>query len=146
MIGVSQPAADDPTPDARDIRARPPDRRTPQMPWPTYPAIYRTAPAHEEGGALLIRDVDGAVRLRDLRDVRRFDLTRVRTGAPGQLRVETVSNSMTIAITNVGSDSNVFNEADNPQEDFTAKDFRTWAGTVLAAIGKTSSGTARRTS
>ena len=33
-----------------DIRARPPDRRTPQMPWPTYPAIYRTAPAHEEGG------------------------------------------------------------------------------------------------
>jgi glutamate synthase (NADPH/NADH) small chain len=33
-----------------DIRPRPPDRRTPQMPWPTYPAIYRTAPAHEEGG------------------------------------------------------------------------------------------------
>jgi glutamate synthase (NADPH/NADH) small chain len=33
-----------------DIRARPPDRRTPEMPWPTYPAIYRTAPAHEEGG------------------------------------------------------------------------------------------------
>ena len=33
-----------------DIRARPPDRRSPQMPWPTYPAIYRTAPAHEEGG------------------------------------------------------------------------------------------------
>jgi glutamate synthase (NADPH/NADH) small chain len=33
-----------------DIRARPPDQRTPQMPWPTYPAIYRMAPAHEEGG------------------------------------------------------------------------------------------------
>jgi glutamate synthase (NADPH) small chain len=33
-----------------DIRARPPDRRTPQMPWPTYPATYWTAPAHEEGG------------------------------------------------------------------------------------------------
>jgi glutamate synthase (NADPH) small chain len=33
-----------------DIRARPPDRRSPQTPWPTYPAIYRTAPAHEEGG------------------------------------------------------------------------------------------------
>jgi len=33
-----------------DIRARPPDRRSPQMPWPTYPAIHRTAPAHEEGG------------------------------------------------------------------------------------------------
>jgi glutamate synthase (NADPH/NADH) small chain len=33
-----------------DIRARPPDRRSPQTPWPTYPTIYRTAPAHEEGG------------------------------------------------------------------------------------------------
>ena len=33
-----------------DIRARPPDRRTPAMPGPTHPAIYRTAPAHEEGG------------------------------------------------------------------------------------------------
>jgi glutamate synthase (NADPH) small chain len=33
-----------------DIRARPPDRRTPAMPGPTYPAIYRIAPAHEEGG------------------------------------------------------------------------------------------------
>ena len=36
-----------------DIRPRPPERRTPDMPWPTYPAIYRTSPAHEEGGARL---------------------------------------------------------------------------------------------
>jgi glutamate synthase (NADPH/NADH) small chain len=33
-----------------DIRPRPPDRRTPDMPWPTYPPIHRTSPAHEEGG------------------------------------------------------------------------------------------------
>jgi glutamate synthase (NADPH) small chain len=36
-----------------DIRPRPPEQRTEDMPWPTYPAIYRTAPAHEEGGARL---------------------------------------------------------------------------------------------
>jgi glutamate synthase (NADPH/NADH) small chain len=36
-----------------DIRPRPPDERTADMPWPTYPAIHRTAPAHEEGGTRL---------------------------------------------------------------------------------------------
>jgi glutamate synthase (NADPH) small chain len=36
-----------------DIRPRPPDERTADMPWPTYPAIYRTVPAHEEGGTRL---------------------------------------------------------------------------------------------
>ncbi|GEL20432.1 glutamate synthase subunit beta [Pseudonocardia asaccharolytica] len=36
-----------------DIRPRPPARRTEEMPWPTHPAIYRTSPAHEEGGARL---------------------------------------------------------------------------------------------
>jgi glutamate synthase (NADPH/NADH) small chain len=36
-----------------DIRPRPPEQRTVDMPWPTYPAIYRTSPAHEEGGARL---------------------------------------------------------------------------------------------
>ena len=36
-----------------DIRTRPPERRTQDMPWPTYPAIYRTSPAHEEGGTRL---------------------------------------------------------------------------------------------
>jgi glutamate synthase (NADPH/NADH) small chain len=36
-----------------DIRPRPPEQRTVDMPWPTYPAIYRTSPAHEEGGGRL---------------------------------------------------------------------------------------------
>jgi glutamate synthase (NADPH/NADH) small chain len=33
-----------------EILARPPDQRTEQMPWPTYPMIYRVSSAHEEGG------------------------------------------------------------------------------------------------
>ena len=36
-----------------DIRPRPPERRTQDMPWPTYPAIYRSSAAHEEGGTRL---------------------------------------------------------------------------------------------
>jgi glutamate synthase (NADPH/NADH) small chain len=36
-----------------DIRPRPPEERTADMPWPTYPATYRTSPAHEEGGTRL---------------------------------------------------------------------------------------------
>ncbi len=36
-----------------DIRAQPPTERTENMPWPTYPAIYRSSPAHEEGGTRL---------------------------------------------------------------------------------------------
>jgi glutamate synthase (NADPH/NADH) small chain len=36
-----------------DIRPHPPCRRTEDMPWPTYPAIYRTSYAHEEGGVRL---------------------------------------------------------------------------------------------
>jgi glutamate synthase (NADPH) small chain len=33
-----------------EIMATPPERRTDDMPWPTYPMIYRVASAHEEGG------------------------------------------------------------------------------------------------
>ena len=33
--------------------ATPTERRTVNMPWPTYPAIHRTSPAHEEGGTRL---------------------------------------------------------------------------------------------
>jgi len=33
-----------------EILARPPDERSEQMPWPTYPMIYRISSAHEEGG------------------------------------------------------------------------------------------------
>src|SRR5262245_51528304 len=32
-----------------EILPRPPDERTDEMPWPTYPAIFRIASAHEEG-------------------------------------------------------------------------------------------------
>jgi glutamate synthase (NADPH/NADH) small chain len=53
-----------------DIRPHPPEQRTADMPWPTYPAIYRTSPAHEEGGARLfstdtlefLGDADGRLR------------------------------------------------------------------------------------
>jgi glutamate synthase (NADPH/NADH) small chain len=33
-----------------EILPRPPDERTDDMPWPTYPMIYRVSSAHEEGG------------------------------------------------------------------------------------------------
>ena len=53
-----------------DIRPRPPRQRTDDMPWPTYPMIYRTSPAHEEGGARMfsvdtvefLGDSDGRLR------------------------------------------------------------------------------------
>ena len=53
-----------------DIRPRPPQQRTQDMPWPTYPTIYRTSPAHEEGGVRLfsvdtlefVGDVTGRLR------------------------------------------------------------------------------------
>ena len=33
-----------------EILPRPPERRSPGQPWPTYPMIYRVSSAHEEGG------------------------------------------------------------------------------------------------
>jgi glutamate synthase (NADPH/NADH) small chain len=53
-----------------DIRPRPPQRRTADMPWPTYPSVLRTSPAHEEGGVRLFSvdtvefhgDADGGLR------------------------------------------------------------------------------------
>jgi glutamate synthase (NADPH/NADH) small chain len=33
-----------------ELLPRPPETRTPGMPWPTYPNIYRVSSAHEEGG------------------------------------------------------------------------------------------------
>jgi glutamate synthase (NADPH) small chain len=33
-----------------EIMPRPPDRRSSTQPWPTYPMIFRTSGAHEEGG------------------------------------------------------------------------------------------------
>jgi glutamate synthase (NADPH/NADH) small chain len=55
-----------------DIRSRPPEQRTRDMPWPTYPAIYRDSCAHEEGGIRLfcvdtVEFVGDAGRLRAIR-------------------------------------------------------------------------------
>jgi glutamate synthase (NADPH/NADH) small chain len=36
-----------------ELLPRPPDRRTPDMPWPYWPAIFRTSSSHEEG---VVRD------------------------------------------------------------------------------------------
>jgi len=33
-----------------EIMALPPEKRTQNMPWPTYPMVYRVSSAHEEGG------------------------------------------------------------------------------------------------
>jgi glutamate synthase (NADPH/NADH) small chain len=53
-----------------EIMPRPPQARTQDQPWPTYPMIYRVASAHEEGGERLyavsteefLGDPGGAVR------------------------------------------------------------------------------------
>ena len=34
-----------------ELLDRPPDQRAPDNPWPAWPNIFRTSPAHEEGGA-----------------------------------------------------------------------------------------------
>jgi glutamate synthase (NADPH/NADH) small chain len=81
-----------------DIRSRPPERRTKDMPWPTYPAIYRDSCAHEEGGSRrfcvdtveLLGDEAGrlrAIRLADgMRDDRKqFRRTGPATELPAQL-------------------------------------------------------------
>jgi glutamate synthase (NADPH) small chain len=33
-----------------ELLPRPPDTRTPENPWPQWPNVFRTSPAHEEGG------------------------------------------------------------------------------------------------
>jgi glutamate synthase (NADPH/NADH) small chain len=77
-----------------DIRARPPEQRTADMPWPTYPSIYRTSPAHEEGGTRLFSvDTvefvgDAAGRLRAVHVVDGFrdsDKQFHRAGGPTEL-------------------------------------------------------------
>ncbi|MGC8511783.1 MAG: glutamate synthase subunit beta [Acidimicrobiales bacterium] len=53
-----------------EIMPRPPDDRDPSTPWPTWPLMFRTSSAHEEGGERLfavsttefVGDDDGAVR------------------------------------------------------------------------------------
>lgn len=53
-----------------EIMPRPPDQRDPSTPWPTWPLMFRTSSAHEEGGDRLfavsttefVGDESGAVR------------------------------------------------------------------------------------
>ncbi|MBI4729034.1 MAG: glutamate synthase subunit beta [Acidobacteria bacterium] len=53
-----------------EILPRPPDSRAPDNPWPTWPVVFRTSSAHEEGGERLfsvsttefLGDADGRVR------------------------------------------------------------------------------------
>jgi glutamate synthase (NADPH/NADH) small chain len=64
-----------------EILPRPPEARPDHQPWPTYPMIYRTSSAHEEGGARtyavttleFLGDAAGRVRALQLADAARFD-------------------------------------------------------------------------
>jgi glutamate synthase (NADPH/NADH) small chain len=54
-----------------EIMPTPPEKRTENMPWPTYPMVYRVSSAHEEGGERMFAvstqrfsgDSDGHVRV-----------------------------------------------------------------------------------
>ncbi|GAY12145.1 glutamate synthase subunit beta [Pseudonocardia sp. N23] len=67
-----------------EIMPTPPEHRTAEMPWPTYPMVYRVASAHEEGGERLyavnttefVGDEDGNVRALRIVDVTRDDSGR----------------------------------------------------------------------
>jgi len=62
-----------------EIMPRPPATRDPSTPWPTWPLVYRTSSAHEEGGERLfavnteafVGDGDGVVRAIRLHQVER---------------------------------------------------------------------------
>ena len=64
-----------------EILARPPDERPAGAPWPTYPFIYRTSSAHEEGGERVfsvntecfLGDDDGNVRALRAHEVEMID-------------------------------------------------------------------------
>ena len=64
-----------------EIMPAPPDRRTEDNPWPTYPMIMRVSSAHEEGGERLyavntecfLGDEHGRVRALLLHEVERVD-------------------------------------------------------------------------
>ncbi|MBL8926184.1 MAG: glutamate synthase subunit beta [Pseudonocardia sp.] len=67
-----------------EIMALPPEKRTDDMPWPTYPMIYRVASAHEEGGdrryavntVEFTGDADGNVATQKLVEVTRDENNR----------------------------------------------------------------------
>jgi glutamate synthase (NADPH/NADH) small chain len=62
-----------------EILPTPPEHRTDNMPWPTYPMVYRVSSAHEEGGGRLfsvsttefLGDDEGRLRGLRLAEVRR---------------------------------------------------------------------------
>ncbi|HEX2074820.1 MAG TPA: glutamate synthase subunit beta [Geodermatophilus sp.] len=64
-----------------EIMPEPPDRRSPDNPWPTYPMVMRVSSAHEEGGERLysvnterfLGDEDGNVRVLVIHEVERVD-------------------------------------------------------------------------
>ena len=76
-----------------EIMPRPPEERPDATPWPTWPLVYRTSSAHEEGGerlfsvntARFVGDADGTVAGLELVDVERVD-GRFET-VPGSERV-----------------------------------------------------------
>jgi glutamate synthase (NADPH/NADH) small chain len=75
-----------------EIMARPPDERPDQTPWPTWPLIYRTSSAHEEGGERMfsvnterfLGDDAGRVRALVLHEV----VSEVVDGRPTFVKVE----------------------------------------------------------
>ncbi len=75
-----------------EILPRPPDTRAGDNPWPTWPVIFRTSSAHEEGGERLysvtasafVDDGTGALRALRGHEVR----TEVTDGRPGFAKVE----------------------------------------------------------
>src|SRR5687767_4118088 len=62
-----------------EILPTPPEHRTDNMPWPTYPMVYRVSSAHEEGGERVfsvsttefLADDEGRLRALRMADVRR---------------------------------------------------------------------------
>ncbi len=64
-----------------EIMPRPPQERPAGQPWPTYPMIFRTSSAHEEGGERVyavttnafLADADGRVRALQVSDVELVD-------------------------------------------------------------------------
>jgi glutamate synthase (NADPH/NADH) small chain len=64
-----------------ELLERPPERRSPRTPWPTWPLVFRTSSSHEEGGsrdfALLTKRLSGSGGR-----VERLHAVRVRFGAP----------------------------------------------------------------
>jgi glutamate synthase (NADPH/NADH) small chain len=65
-----------------ELLPKPPEGRTPSMPWPTYPMILRTSSAHEEGG---IREWSVSTKRFEGADgqVERLQCVRVEFGEPG---------------------------------------------------------------